>query len=548
MSIRRTPVIIGFLVSLLVMSYFSPVVDYPTYRVYEGQIQFSGELALADLEDFVSRFPKRHAGSENNLAAAAYVAERFDRLGLEVVIDDFETRSLYDPATFGASLSATGARNQGRTVGELLHGVSGRNVIGILRGQSRETVIIGAHRDTINTVQGAEDNGSGTVALLQLAEIMSQNQCYYTYVFASYDAEEIGLVGSDKYVQKYGTRDLILSVSLDMLGWSEADTVGFYPFESSGQRSQLWVYALARQLSGYENVRGAPSLWKDLWRSLYSMIPTDSDPFLKRGVPALGILAMNSQRPNYFADTRPIHTPGDDMRIVSAQTLELTGQFMERFLMTMESGAVDKGYTALYAPRQAGHVPPWFVGLFYGLFTFALAAITLIDLLNVWPGLPQVAQALRGEWRYIALSVAGAMLTVAWWYTALSPSLVNLPIILAPVIGLTLPATTILLLTVLRRRTRPNRDDRILVRSMTLLVLLIIGLPVVGLNRTIAVLLLPVLLGIYIRWVWVLAFVPLFLTLFATHMPNFTNPQAALFFFWSLCAWILPSVYAGAKR
>ncbi|HEU0015411.1 MAG TPA: transferrin receptor-like dimerization domain-containing protein [Longimicrobium sp.] len=80
------------------------------------------------------------------------------------------------------------------------------NTLGIVRGSEfpDEVVVIGAHRDAWGP--GAVDNVSGTVSVLEAAravmeQVRAGNPPRRTLVFATWDAEEWGLIGSTEYVE-----------------------------------------------------------------------------------------------------------------------------------------------------------------------------------------------------------------------------------------------------------------------------------------------------------------------------------------------------------
>ncbi|KAF7494186.1 Leupeptin-inactivating enzyme 1 [Sarcoptes scabiei] len=89
----------------------------------------------------------------------------------------------------------------------------GHNIIGIYPSIHRETakkdldsiLVIGAHYDTVSRSPGVEDNGSGSVAVLELARLLQKNQCKLntTIIFVLFDMEEDGLVGSKHFVRNY---------------------------------------------------------------------------------------------------------------------------------------------------------------------------------------------------------------------------------------------------------------------------------------------------------------------------------------------------------
>jgi hypothetical protein len=84
------------------------------------------------------------------------------------------------------------------------------NIIGIwpgsYRGTSRDQIIIiGAHFDTVKTSPGVDDNGSGCTAVLEIAKLVTQNNCKLdkTLMFVLFDMEEDGLKGSKHFVKDY---------------------------------------------------------------------------------------------------------------------------------------------------------------------------------------------------------------------------------------------------------------------------------------------------------------------------------------------------------
>ena len=109
------------------------------------------------------------------------------------------------------------------------YSASGRNVFAIQTGTDYpdQQFIICAHYDDMPgaVAPGADDNASGTAAVLEAARILSQVQIPYTVIYALWDEEEIGLVGSGYYAQQaFLAGDNILGVvNLEMFGWDGND-------------------------------------------------------------------------------------------------------------------------------------------------------------------------------------------------------------------------------------------------------------------------------------------------------------------------------------
>jgi hypothetical protein len=114
-----------------------------------------------------------------------------------------------------------------------------RNVIGVLRGRSRarrgQVIIVGAHYDhlgpggfgalddpdsTGKVHNGADDNASGTTALLEVARRLVRRPLDRSVVFIAFSGEELGALGSDYYV-KHATvpvDSITAMLNMDMVG------------------------------------------------------------------------------------------------------------------------------------------------------------------------------------------------------------------------------------------------------------------------------------------------------------------------------------------
>ncbi|MFZ2096757.1 MAG: M28 family peptidase [Anaerolineales bacterium] len=105
------------------------------------------------------------------------------------------------------------------------------NVIGEIPGLTNpdDIFIIGGHLDAVPGAPGADDNGSGSVATLLAADILSQYQWGCTMRFAFWTGEEQGLYGSHAYAQRaYQSGENILGyLNLDMIAWN---TIGSDPY------------------------------------------------------------------------------------------------------------------------------------------------------------------------------------------------------------------------------------------------------------------------------------------------------------------------------
>jgi hypothetical protein len=103
----------------------------------------------------------------------------------------------------------------------------GVNVIGSKRGRTKpeEVVLVGAHYEHIPGCAGADDNGSGTAALLALADELGALEPDRTLVLACWDQEETGLHGSRVHadsLEKEASK-LVLALVFDTMGVRRRD-------------------------------------------------------------------------------------------------------------------------------------------------------------------------------------------------------------------------------------------------------------------------------------------------------------------------------------
>ncbi len=89
-----------------------------------------------------------------------------------------------------------------------------------------EVLLIAAHYDAVVGSPGADDNGTGVAAVLELARVLRGEEMDRTVRLMFTTAEEVGLVGARRYVAEYverspaeGEERIVGMISLDMLGY-----------------------------------------------------------------------------------------------------------------------------------------------------------------------------------------------------------------------------------------------------------------------------------------------------------------------------------------
>ena len=161
----------------------------------------------------------RKPGNPGNFIAVSFIKKEFESYGLETHLQKFTY-------TFRWRVGLI----RWRTIE-----IETMNVIGVLKGTSDKHVVIGAHMDHLgvdgdgDAYNGADDNASGTTAILELAEAFgkSKTKPKDTIVFIAFNAEELGLLGSKHYVSDplLPLDDCKLMINLDMVGRLRGTTV-----------------------------------------------------------------------------------------------------------------------------------------------------------------------------------------------------------------------------------------------------------------------------------------------------------------------------------
>lgn len=101
--------------------------------------------------------------------------------------------------------------------------LAGVNVVAVKEGAVPEALVVVAHHDTVPGSAGADDNGSGVVALMELARLLGPVPLHRTVVLAAVDHEELGFHGSRQLVRELSHERPVLGAWVfEMLGYTSA--------------------------------------------------------------------------------------------------------------------------------------------------------------------------------------------------------------------------------------------------------------------------------------------------------------------------------------
>ena len=164
------------------------------------------------------------------------------------------------------------------------------NVIAELEGKNDDNVVMaGAHLDSVPAGPGINDNGSGSAALLEIAEALGKLKPENTLRFAWWGAEEEGLLGSQAYV--------------DGLSQAELDRIALYlNFDMVGSPNYIFMVYDSDE-SGFEAPVTIPEgsiAIEDVFESYYTLVGepyddaefsgrSDYEAFILEGIPSGGL-------------------------------------------------------------------------------------------------------------------------------------------------------------------------------------------------------------------------------------------------------------------
>jgi len=238
---------------------FHPLVQDMVNQVSQTQCTQN----VQTLQDFITR----NTRTANCDSAAAWILGRFQSFGLNAYYDLFT-----------------------------LSGMTKRNVIGELPGllYPDSIVFVTGHYDATAgspsqpepVAPGADDNASGTAAVIECARILSNYDFEKTIRFCAFAGEEQGLVGSEDYVANLisqGAR-VVGSFNCDMIAWSGSDPLPFdlVLYSDNNPRSIAMANKVAEAVTTF-----VPGTLEPLVTIAPTMTGSDHAPFWDAGWPAI---------------------------------------------------------------------------------------------------------------------------------------------------------------------------------------------------------------------------------------------------------------------
>lgn len=290
----------------------------------------TSDISFMDVQSHISYLSSdamkgRETGTAEEAKAANYIADLFRDYGLdpagdeETYIQEFTVNMSAMENPHAEDSDSTADKRLAKNVAALLPGT----------GDSEEVIIIGAHYDHLglgefgslsdsdSTIHnGADDNASGTAGLLELAEYFSENRPETDLLFLAFSGEEMGLLGSQYYVEN-PTVDLdyaLAMINMDMIGRMNDDRLMIFGVATTEEWETILTEA------------NTDSLDLDL-------VPdgtgaSDHTSFYYKDIPVL----------HYFTDTHAdYHRPSDDAEWINAEGQAKLLQHVARVIQRLDT-------------------------------------------------------------------------------------------------------------------------------------------------------------------------------------------------------------------
>lgn len=298
-----------------------------------------GELARLTFETGASHSGIVCASITGDVAAKLFAAAGKDLKAIQAALDKEDPHAEGGFALKGVSVKLTAAVEHVKK--------SDRNVLAhIPPVGTQEYVIVGAHYDHLGHGEtggfarkdeegkvhpGADDNASGTAALLELAGALADESQRMNPVafrrgilFAAWSGEEVGLIGSSHFAEKppLPLSNVVAYVNFDMVGRLRDNKLNLQGIGSS----PAW-----RKIIEKRNVAAGFNL--TLQEDPY--LPTDTTPFYPKNVPVIAFFTGSHEE---------YHRPADKPDTLNYDGLERIAKFARALVLDLASGAERPAY------------------------------------------------------------------------------------------------------------------------------------------------------------------------------------------------------------
>jgi hypothetical protein len=196
----------------------------------QEQASFSSQKLLWRLEVLAhDSLEGRGFGTSGNTMARKFLVQQFSELGISPAAANGYEQPFEHTLSKRRRQRMFPVANPGKDL-ENVNDITltGGNVIAKVPGESEKMIVVTAHLDHLGVrngeiFNGADDDASGTAALVSIAEYFSQAKPYHTLIIAAVDAEEIGSPGCQYLVDNFPGEltDVVFNVNMDMIAHND---------------------------------------------------------------------------------------------------------------------------------------------------------------------------------------------------------------------------------------------------------------------------------------------------------------------------------------
>jgi Peptidase family M28 len=449
---------------------------------------FDGTAATQLARDLSLAHPDRSPGSQGARQAATWLREQLEPYGLSVREDRFEE-----------TIPGLGRR-------ELV------NLVAVSPGRSNQTIVVMAHRDNAGTGPGANDNASGTAALIELARAYAPTTAgaggapaigtTNTIVFLSTDGGAFGGLGAARFASKSPYRNRTVAVvnlvALSGAGPPRVEIAGDRPRSPA---ATLVRTAAARVLEQTGRELGRPRAIEQLIDLGFPFSFYEQGPFVGRGISAITLTTAGPRPPSSFTDTPARLRP---------RRLSEVGSSAQALISSLDQGLELAQGTQSYVFLGSRFVRGWAIqlSLVAALLPFLLAAVDLFARcrrrhIRIAPAFRSLRSRL-GFWLWVTLLFVAFSLLAGWGDAP------PRPLSAESAVATTWPTTALVVFGLLalvgwlvaRDRLIPRRavtpEEQLAGHTAALLALAVVALLVVATNPFALIFLLP---SLHV-WLW----------------------------------------------
>ena len=343
---------------------------------------FDRTTAVQFAKEFVHRNPDRRPGSSGAQDATNWVAARFRDYKFTVQRQEFSADVPGLGLQHFVNLIATAPPRAGQEI-----------------ARSQQVIVVMAHRDNLGGSPGANDNGSGTGALLELARDIGSSALAHSVVLLSEDGGAYGSLGAQEFASNSGYADRLAAViNLDAIGGDGAPRLEFAGETPRSPAATLVATAEATIVAQANREPARPSAGAQLIDLAFPFTLYAQGPFIAHGVSAVTLTSAGPRAPPPEGDTPPK---------LNEERLDQLGRSAQVLLGSLDAAADVARGTESYVWVGSRLIRGWTIQFLFltALIPFLAAVIDLFARcrrrhIALWPALRSLLSRL-GVWLWV---------------------------------------------------------------------------------------------------------------------------------------------------